>query len=247
MPLVGCSDNNGGGGGSAGTGGSAGAGGTAGTGGSGGTPGTVPLIVIVFETNSISITDLGAGLEGVSVCEDGTGNCELTDDSGSATIMLPADRAIGYTMTKEGYISYLVSDVTDETFTGLSTNWPMFTESQIEEIAANLVIEYPLQGSWLALATFPRLAGATFDLVGETAKSYYNDESGVGQLDLTETTSVGTGGFLELSEGEHEVEFGGATANCTPAIAPDSDTANRITVTLRAGYTTYASMNCETP
>jgi len=230
--------------------GDAGTGGTAGTGGGGGmngTGGAMSLIVQVFEANGISSSDLGPGLEGVNVCEDRTENCVLTDDSGSATIMLPADRAIGYTMTKAGYISYLVWDVTDETFPSLSSNWPMFTEAQIEGLAAQAEIEYPLQGSFLVFGAVPFRAGVTFELVGETAKSYYNDDDGVPQLALTETTSDGRGGFVDIPPGEHEVEFGGAVANCTPSIAPDSNTPNRVTVTIREGYHTYASMNCDTP
>jgi hypothetical protein len=233
-----------------GDGGDGGAGGTAGTGGvagMNGSGGTVPLTVQVFEAESISSSDLGPGLEGVEVCEDGTDNCELTDESGSATIMLPAGRAIGYTMTKEGHISYLVWDVTDDTFGGLSSNWPMFTESQIEEIAIHLMIDYPLQGSWLVFGAVPFRAGATFELVGETAKSFYNDDDGVPQLDHAETTSDGRGGFVDLDEGEHEVEFGGAATNCTPSIAWNDETPNRIRVVLRAGFHTYASMTCDTP
>jgi len=84
-----------------------------------------------------------------------------------------------------------------------------------------------------------------FDLVDETATAVYIDEAGNPNPDLTATTSFGQGAFLEVTPGEHQVEFGGVFTNCTAWTGWPGDAANRIKVPVRAGYYSYASMNCD--
>ena len=208
---------------------------------------TVTLTVTTTEAPSFD-AELGRGplLEGVELCETDTTNCATTDATGAAQIDLPANQAVSYTVSKDGYGPYLAVDVTDETFR--ASTWPMLSDALLTDNAAALGIEYPWTGGAIALAVFPPTAGVTFDLVvpDETAKRYYVDEAGAPTgLDLTETTLWGRGAFVELSPGEHEVEFGGNPTNCIPGLAWPGDAANRITVPVRVGYISNGSMHCD--
>jgi hypothetical protein len=88
----------------------------------------------------------------------------------------------------------------------------------------------------------------TYDLVDATPDGYYQDEAGIPTPDLTATTSDGRGGFVEVSAGEHEVEFGGTATTCTLGFGWPADAANRIRVPIRVGYITAGIMNnCDAP
>ncbi|MBW2379801.1 MAG: hypothetical protein JRG70_09690, partial [Deltaproteobacteria bacterium] len=237
-PLVGCSDV-----GSGGDGGSGGAGGTAGNGGSGGAGGTVALSVSVTEAESLNPFVRGSAFEGVELCETDTTNCATTDVDGAAEIMVSANQEISYTVSKDGYGPWLIGDVTDETLR--TTFWPMFTDAMLADDAEAVEIPYTWTGGLLALQVVPNMAGVTFDLLDETGIQYYADEAGINTLGLTATTTIGSGGFAEVSPGEPQVEFGGTATNCTPSIAWPGDAANQIKVSVRVGYISYGSMICD--
>jgi hypothetical protein len=150
-------------------------------------------------------------------------------------------------VAKDGYIPYLVGDVTDETFR--ASTWPMLSDELLGDWSATNLIPYPWENGAIALTAFPRMAGATFDLVGATATAYYDDEAGTPTLGLTATASSGDGGFIEVPvpPGEYQVEFGGTATNCVPSIAWPGDAANRIKVPVRAGYFSYGFMTCDAP
>ena len=225
--TIGCGDDSNGG-----TGGSGATGGTAGTGGSGG---TATLSVNTFEG-----TAFGAGgslpLDGVEVCETDTTNCATTDANGAAQIELPANQETSYTFEKEGYGPYLVGRVTDETFDGFH-GVVLFSDAVWAEEALTLGIEYPWTSGRVTVGTLPARAGVTLDLVDATATQYYNDGE-ERSLDLTETTTSGRGGFVEVSPGEHQVEAGGNVTNCVVGLGWPGDAANRIKVPVRVGYNT---------
>lgn len=243
VPLIGCGDETTATGGTGGDGGAAGMGG-GGSGGDGGAAGAkVALSVSVTEAEGVSPIVRGPAFEGVELCETDTTNCATTDADGLAEIMVSANQEISYTVSKDGYAPFLVGDVTDETL--LPTVWPMFNDAMLADAAEALEIPYPYTGGILALQVLPNMAGVTFDLLDETAKQYYADEAGIDTLGLTATTSRGWGGFLEVSPGEHQVEFGGTATNCTPSIAWPGDAANRIKVPVRVGYVSYGSMDCD--
>jgi hypothetical protein len=230
--LLGCSDATGTGG-TGGTSGSGGAGGVGGTGGSGET-------VTLFAT----IRDSGEPLEGVEVCETDTDNCAATNEAGTATIELPADQEVSYTFEKEGYVSGLWLDVTDDTF--FIGGFPMQSDAAMEESFETLMIPYPPTGGAIFLkAVQPNEAGVTFDLVDETAGVlFYRDEAGSPDPGLAATTSNGTGGFFEVPPGEYQVEFGGSVTDCVPREAWPGNAENRARVPVRAGFITYAGMTC---
>ena len=205
---------------------------------------TVPLVVTTLEPQDFN--GGGPPIEGVKVCETDTDNCAVTDGNGEATIHMPANEEVSYTLEKEGYWPYLVRDVTDETFR--DSNWPMYSDELMADFAEALMIRPPLTGllSLQALSAGSRgangTAGITFDLMNETAVGFYNEEDWTPTLDLTATTSAGLGGFVEVPPGEYQVEFGGT---CIPDLAWPGDAANRIEVPVRAGYFNYSTMTCD--
>lgn len=248
--MIGCSEEDGGGGaGTGGPGGTAGTGGTAGSGGGAGTGGAPMVTLTATVTEAPSVDGMifdGPPLEGVELCEADTTNCATTDAAGLAQIMVPANQEVTYTMSKDGFVSYVIGDVSEPPEIG--TTWPMVSDALIVTESERLMMTWPSDSDGLlALAAFPLHPGVTWDVIDDTSIVYYMDADGVAQLDLTATTEFGRGGFYEVSAGVHEVEFGGTVTNCTAAIAWPGNAANQIRVPVRAGYFSYGSMNCEEP
>ena len=85
--------------------------------------------------------------------------------------------------------------------------------------------------------------GVTYELLSTTGTAYYVDEEGA-TLDLSATTALGDGGFIEVPPGVHQVEFGGTARDCEASFAWEGDGSNQIEVPVRTGYITYGSMKC---
>jgi hypothetical protein len=242
VTVTGCGDDGSGtggiGGGGTGGGGTGGTGGAGATGGAGGAGGTLVTVLTVEVTKYAD----GTRFEGVQLCQADTENCVLSDAEGIAVLELPAFQEIIYTLEKEGYGSWLVGDVTDWP---LEAFFPMLSDAENEAIADDLMITYPWEGGVLVVATTPRMAGVTFDLVDGTAASWYFDEEGNARLDLTETTSNGQGGWFELTSDEYVVELGGTASGCTTAFAWPTEGENRIRVPVREGFGTWTNMVCD--
>ena len=65
----------------------------------------VPGMLSVTVTDAPSFEDFsGPPLEGVELCETDTTNCAMTDADGLASLMLPTDQEVSYTLSKEGYV-----------------------------------------------------------------------------------------------------------------------------------------------
>jgi hypothetical protein len=258
VPLIGCSDETtaaGGTGGSGDTGGDGGTGGTAGSGGMGGAAGmggtggdpVGELSVTVTEVLGFSWEDTieGPPLEGVELCETGTSNCATTDAEGEAILMLPLFQEVSYTVEKEGWVPWLIAGFLTA---GRATQIVMLGDQLAEEISVIMGTPYPWEGGVIALTPFPRMAGVTFDLVDAVAEGFYEDEAGIPNPDLTATTSDGRGGFVEVSPGEYEVEFGGTATTCTLNFGWAGDAANRIRLPVQVGYLSFGSMiDCDAP
>jgi len=239
VPLVGCGEEAAATGGSGGSGGTGGDGGASGVGGVGGSGGTVEL--------TVAATYGGVGLEGVELCETDTDNCDTTDGNGSASIRLPADQEISYTLSKDGFVPFLVADVTDETFRD-SGPWGMGDEETAASWADGVMLPDLWTEGFLMLRALPQREGVTFDLVDETAPVYYFDETHIPTVGLSATTTDGSGGFVELSTGEYQAEFGGNATNCIPDLGWPGDAPNRIRAPVKLGHLTFASMkNCDEP
>lgn len=209
---------------------------------------TVTLTATVTEAPSLDRDFFeGPPLEGVELCQADTTNCATTGTDGMASITLPASRELSFTISREGYVTYLAGDVTDEPMIATG-NYPMVSDAIMQQEAERLMFEWPSSSTGLlALAAFPVHAGVTWEIAQASATAYYIDTMGVAQTDLSSTTGFGRGGFLEVSEGVHEVDFGGAVASCTARTAWPSDTANRVRVPVRAGYISFGSMDCDGP
>jgi hypothetical protein len=160
-----------------------------------------------------------------------------------ATIEVPADQEIAYTVTKEGYMSFLVARVIPVNgYQGVINGR---TDRLATDLYDRVMSPYPMRGtgSILVIVSFE---GATFDLVSATGKPFYIDEEGRWSLGFAATTSYGQGGFVEVSPGEHQVEFGGTARSCVPSGAwPDVE--NSIRIPVREGYLTIASVRCSRP
>ncbi len=261
LPILGCSETTGegGAGGDAGTGGSAGMGGSGGTAGTGGATVQYRLRLTVTEPDGSL-----ANVQDVEVCEADTENCSMSDDLGVASIVVPADQEILFTIEKEGYGKWLTADVSDETRERVVVNRRMHTNAQLEAVAGQLGIEYPWMGGIVGLVRFPTVAqgGLTFTPVGSTADQvgdefYYDGALEEYSVDLQATSAfdgvgyvlpLGDGGFAEITPGEQQFEYGGTAGDCAVSWAWPGDTANTIRLPVREGYRTYGSMSsCTAP
>ena len=244
---IGCSDDksDAGGGGAGAPGGSGG--GAAGMGGAGGLD-TVTLSTMVTEAPSLDgQLFTGPPLEGVELCETDTTNCATTGMDGTASITLPAFQEFSFTLSKDGYAPYLAGDVSDVPVINTGS-YPMLSDALMQQESERLMFEWPSDSTGLlALAAFPVQAGVVWGVDEQSAVAYYQDAEGVAQTDLTATTIFGRGGFYEVSEGVHEVDFGGAASNCSVRTAWPSGSAGQIRVPIRAGHLSFGSMDCDAP
>jgi len=243
LPLVGCSDDNGGGG----SGGSAGTGGTGGSGGA--------------ETTSISGVFTGwdplqgplGPLEGVEICETDTDNCVLTDAEGAATLQMPTDEETSVTVTKEGFAQYLIPMVLSEAPAPIP--FGMATEQRIEDMHALVMSPYPMEGTGDISINVPAgsaFAGATLDLGDATGQVFYYDDQGNWDAELTASTTFEgpLGGFTEVSPGVVQVEIGGTAQNCIRLLSISGwpgDVANSVRMPIREGYLTSVQVTCDAP
>jgi hypothetical protein len=242
LGLMGCGE-------TTGTGGSGGDGGGGGDGGSGGVD-TVSVSVLITGFNPFEGS--AAPLPGVEICETDTDNCVLTGTLGSATLQVPRDERFIITFEKEGYQSELVANL-------LSEEPPVFTNGletveRMEFLHGLVGSPYPMEGTGdvlvsLAGGAFP---GATFVLVEPaTGKSFYHNEEGNWDADLTATTNYPLGqkgGFTEVSPGEAggvQVGTGGTAQNCERLTGWPGAFGAAVNVPIRAGYLSELILSCE--
>jgi len=186
-------------------------------------------------------------LEGAQLCETDATNCVVTDETGSATIELPFDQEVSFTVTKEGYTADLIAVVIPPTgWSGQVLTMPpaRWAKNQHERVMS----PYPMRGTGtISMEVYPEFAGATFELIEATGKAFYWDEQARWSLDLTETTSVGKGGFAEVTPGVFHVEFGGAAESCIPGWGWPGDLEKSIRYPVQEGYITIATATCPLP
>jgi len=209
------------------------------------TPSTAPITITVGTGPPMSDR---VPLEGVRVCEmDSTNNCAVTDANGEATLVLPIGQDTGYTLDKEGYASWLAPTIIGANQTALGMN--MATAQGVADGHAAVKSPYPMRGTGtVGVQLFPGFAGATFELVAATGTAFYMDTDAdyTWRSDLTETASIGIGGFTELTPGEAQVNIGGTASGCTSTDWPSSE-ADRIRAPVREGYVTLSGVTCPLP
>lgn len=206
-----------------------------------------PTEVTVRVTEFVALSDLEDPMPGAEVCETDTNNCVRTDETGLATIELPSDSEVSYTITKEGYGSYLVSDVTNA---DLEHWFWMYTEEELARLSQLMGTTYPWTDSGIVLLRVyngvNNEPGVMFDLVGESNNQFYFVNGDTPSTGIDATTQDGRGGFTDVTAGEYQVEFRNAQIPCRAFTAWPGDMDNRVRVPVKAGYISYSSMSCGT-
>jgi hypothetical protein len=203
------------------------------------------------------------------------GFARRTRTPGRAVLELPTNEEFTLTWEKEGYGPYIGGVVIGENPYGGS--WVpeapleirMYPDAQLEALAEQLGTPYPWEGGIITLISVgPNdysvgFAGMTLEpvgsTIGEVGEAFYFDAATEQySLDLEETTEVfppelwalplGQGGFTEVTPGVQQFEVSGAVGACHgPPGGWPGDTANRIRVPVREGFSTWANMNCDAP
>lgn len=186
---------------------------------------------------------LEAPVEGVRVCQMDTSNCVFTDESGRATLMLPVGEETGFTKDKEGWGSWLIATVISANQEPRLTIMP--TAQHLADMHRGVMSPYPMRGTGTVSASTGQV-GATFELVAATGKPWYFDENYEWSSDLAATTSVGIGGFTEVTPGEVQVRVGGAAERCVLRASDSwpSDQPNSMRLPVREGYVTHGIFDC---
>ncbi len=203
--------------------------------------------VQVRVTEYVTLSDLQGPLPGAEVCETDTDNCLMTDEEGRVIIDLPSDTEVSYTITKEGFGSYLISDVNDGR---LDHRFIMYSDEELARQAPLMGTTYPWTNTGIMLLRVYSEPGVVFDLIGQANEPFYFSNGDTPSTDLDATTADGRGGFTDLAEGEYQVEFVDPLVLCRPFTAWPGDMDNRVKVPVKPGYISWASMACgqaETP
>ena len=200
---------------------------------------TAPVTVRV--TEYINLANLETPMPDAEVCETDTTNCTMTDAEGIATINLPDESEVSYTITKEGYGSYLFSDVNDGR---LNTRVIMYSDEELARLAPLMGTTYPWTDTGIMILRVYSEPGVMFDVVGQSNQPFYFIDGDTPSTELDATTADGRGGFTDLAEGQYQVEFIDSQV-CGAFTAWPGDMDNSVKVPVKAGYISYASMSCE--
>lgn len=214
-------------------------------GGCGSGENTSPATIRV--TEYLSQSNLNTPMPDATICQTDTENCVMTDAEGMATIELPSDSEVSYTITKEGYGSYLISDVNDGR---VDHRFIMYGDEELARLAPLMGTTYPWTDTGIMILRVYSEPGVVFDLVGQSDTPFYFSNGDTPSTELDATTADGRGGFTDLAEGEYQVEFVDPQVLCRSFTAWPGDMDNRVKVPVKPGYISYASMACgqaETP
>jgi len=198
-------------------------------------------------------------VDGVELCQVDTRDlgvetidekCAVTNDQGIATIDLPENAKVAWSLRKDGYQRVLVPDVTDG-FYDPATDWPLFTEEVLGEMCQalreELLCDYPLDDTgygWISVYTRPPVEGATFEIVGATGDVVYEEWNGWPSFDLDATGQNGDAIIINVRPGDVAIRFGGAAEGCTPRQSWPGGSSDTIALPVREGFHTYAGLNC---
>ena len=199
---------------------------------------------------TVEVLAEATALQGVAVCDTDEPYCVTTDASGKATLELPANEPISYTLEKYGYEAKLFADVTDGAF-GSVRQHSLWTDERAADWYETVEGQYPLSGvGTVHVSLQPPFEGATFDLEGATGTAFYDEIKGdtwASSVDLAATTSEGSGGFLSVGPGEFQIEFGGTASRCVSDQAWPGGAENRIGFPVREGFITVLTVKCQVP
>jgi hypothetical protein len=184
-------------------------------------------------------------LEGVEVCVSDPDRCDFSDANGEVTFEVPVDQEIIYTLAKEGYDSLLFAHEVPES--GVSAIRQLGTHAQMKPLFECVMSPYPRRGTGsIQVFTGPPVEGATFSLIDATGITWYSlADFSCWVLDLTATTSAGDGGFVDVTPGTYQLQFGGTAERCVAsADSLPGDVENSIRVHVRADHHTVAGLIC---
>ena len=207
--------------------------------GCGSSESTDPVSVLV--TEYVTLSDSQGPLPGAEVCRADTEDCVMTDEEGRASIELPSDSEVSYTITKEGFGSYLISDVNNGR---LDHRFIMYGDEELERLAPLMGTTYPWTDTGIIVLRVYSEPGVVFELVGQPNEPFYFSNGDTPSTELDSTTDDGRGGFTDLAEGEYQVEFIDPQVLCRPFTAWPGEMDNRVRVPVKAGYISYSSMSC---
>jgi len=166
----------------------------------------------------------------------------MSDADGEVTIELPVGQNF-YTLEKEGFDSVLIAQDIPEG--GKTTFWFMWTDELRATWYDIFDSPYPRPDTGeIYIQVQPQFAGATFELIGATGKRWYDAPS---PLHATTTSLWGTGGFVELTPGEHQIVFGGTASQCALGSGWPGDGENNVRVPVRADYVSVVVLSCAPP
>jgi len=200
---------------------------------------------------TVGITD-NTFVEGARACVEGADpdNCVMTNEDGRATLMLPRNQEVVWTLTKEDYASYVLADDTGDEWVPDTVTVTMITDSWARRVAVPFGRTHPPVGTGIVVvgATEP-VVGAELRLVDGSGEEevFYSDPDYTPQPDLDHMTSSGVGGFFDVEPGEVEVEILGETDHCRAELGWQTSANNRMRVPVREGRHTYATFRCEPP
>jgi hypothetical protein len=200
-------------------------------------------------------------LAGAKICQTETDppNCVMSGPNGIATLELPTNQRLSYAVEKKGYGSLLFPIVTGRDGTSEAFDANMKSNEWLTDNFDNLESPYPQRDTGaIRIVIAPRLAGATLELLDATGEAYYKDEEENWSPLLKATTDgegcCAVGGFVEVGQGEFQVEIGGTGKHCVLATYGGGtvrgwpgDAPNRIRVPVREGFFTRAVASCPTP
>jgi hypothetical protein len=113
---------------------------------------------------------------------------------------------------------------------------------------------YPRRGTGsIGIFIGPGFAGATFDLLNATGTRYYEpyqdpwDPPPYTDPALEATSESGVGGFVELTPGTVQIQFGGTAENCVPNIAWPGDVENSVRVPVLEDHGSIVFVTCSVP
>ncbi len=185
-------------------------------------------------------------MEGVEVCETDTDNCVLTDFQGLASLYLPVEEEISFTLVRDAYQSELQPFIVPPTEVRLGLT--LGTDQRIQDQFEIAMSPYPPQGTgMMVIVTVPRCEGATVEVFGAagTGRVLYIGDNSLWDLDLGATSAAGVASVIELPPGEYRVELGGSVSHCFVLTGWPSTFENSVRLPVKAGFFTEVRMACD--
>lgn len=190
---------------------------------------------------------LGGGLGDVEVCTDGL-PCVITEGDGDFLLEpLPVDADIVVTMTRENHLATAFQHDT-----ALDQAWrkTLMPTSIVNSMTSRVGVEaQPGLGHVLFILwsgpdydAFERVEGVSFEVPSAPdAATFYQGPGGLPDVELTATSSSGSGGAFNLQPGQHTLTFDGG---CEPWFSHRFEPGAPVPVTVLPDFASYVDLVC---